>query len=165
MSAPAPRGAATMGRSRHGSPEGTRAGGSSGRGKGRRGRTGSLVAILCLSGIAAVAIGDQTARLTVENRTSHSMVVVVADKTFSNVRPGTRVTYESSATDTVTATVSYAPGEGVDGRAERTFVLSPSHGSSPGTPVYWACMVNTGVSDPNASLVVWGVTADMLAHP
>src|SRR5215471_13637219 len=127
-----------MGQSHPALPEGTRA--YTGIGRRRRSRfPRALAAIALLCGIVTLAIGEPTAQLTVQNLTTFAIQVVVKDRTFARVAPGTRVTYESSVADTVTATVSYVSGQGVGGSARRTFMISPPHGVNSGTTVYFAC--------------------------
>lgn len=145
---------------RLGSPEGMRADSPSRRTL----RAGSLGALVLLATCFAIAIGDSTARLTITNLTSHDVKVVVADRTFPRVAPGAEATYQSSGPVTVGVTVSYLPGQGVEGSAQRSFVLSPYQPPSYGTTVYFACTTNTGIVSPGyGGPVMWKVTADTLA--
>jgi len=146
-----------------GTPEGTRAGSSYRRALG----TASLGAIVLLCACFAIAIGDETASLTVANRTAHVVTVVVANKTFPAVTPGSEVTYRSSGTSnsTVSAKVSYAEGQGVEGTVQRSFLLVASTpGTTYGTGVYWACQVGGPIAAPvRPAPVYWSVTPDTLA--
>jgi hypothetical protein len=124
-------------------------------------RTGSLGAILLLCVSFAIAIGDETANLTVKNLTSHVVTIVVADKTYSAVAPGAAVTYASSDSATVVVDVSYAPGQGVSGSAQRSFFFAHYN---PSTGTYLACAFNGGITSPGTGgVIVWNVTADTLA--
>ena len=144
-----------------GSPEGTRADSPSR----RRVRAGSLGAVLIVSACFAIAIGDETASLTVTNLTSHIVTVVVADKTFLAVAPGAEATYHSSGSATVGVDVSYVPGQGVEGSARRSFHLSPYHpATTSGSTVYWSCSMSSMITSPaSGGPVMWKVTADTLA--
>ena len=149
-----------MGRNRHGSPEGTRAHRPSNRTR----RAGPVIALALFAVLVTVAIGDETARLTVENHTPHGIKVVVGDRTFPGVAAGSRATYEASGADTVVVIVSYLPDQGVEGRAQRTFMLSPYHPPTYGTTVYFACSTTGNIIAPaTGGPVVWKVTADTLA--
>lgn len=127
-------------------------------------RDGSLGAIVLLCASFAVAIGDESASLTVSNQTPHVVTIVVADKTFPDVAPGTRATYQASGPATVNAKVSYAPGQGVQGSAERSFHLSSVHAeATSGTTVYFACRTGSMITSPaGGGPVSWSVTADTL---
>ena len=150
-----------MGRhSRLGSPEGMRADNPSP----HRMRASSLAVIVLLCASFAIAIGDETATLTVKNLTAHVVTIVVADKTCPAVAPGAAVTYASSGPDTVEVDVAYAPGQGVDGSARRTFQLSYFRFATNGSSTYFACAFNGGITSPAiGGPVLWSVTADTLA--
>jgi hypothetical protein len=128
-------------------------------------RTGSLGVLVLLCASFAIAIGDETATLTVKNLTPHIVTIVVADKTFPAVASGAAVTYTATAPDTVGVDVSYAPGQGVSGSAQRTFQLLYFRGATGyGTTSYFACVVNGGITSPAiGGPVLWNVTADTLA--
>ena len=144
-----------------GSPEGMRANTPSR----RRLHTGSLGAILLLCSSFAIAISDETANLTVTNLTSHVVTIVVADKTYPAVAAGAAVTYASRDSATVVVGVSYAPGQGLDGSARRTFHLERAHPSTgQGGYAYFACAYDGGITSPaTGGPVLWNVTADTLA--
>lgn len=133
----------------------------------RRMRAGSLAALVLLCACFAIAIGDETVSLTVSNLTPHVVTVVVADRTFPRIAPGADATYRASGAATVTAKVSYAPGEGIEGSAQRSFLLSPYHPSvNSGTTVYFACTTGNAIVAPaSGGPMQWKVTADTLAHP
>jgi hypothetical protein len=137
---------------RHRSPEGTRVF----RGKLRT----TLGAILLLCAAFAVAIGDETAKLTVMNRTPNVLTIVIADRTWKSVAAGSGVTYAASDSASVQVRVAYAPGQGVEGSAQRSFVLV-HHSVSQGSYTYIACGVNAPITTPNP--IQWDVTADTLA--
>jgi hypothetical protein len=126
---------------------------------------GALGALVLLSACFAIAIGDETASLTVTNRTSHVVTVVVADRTFPAVAPGAGVTYQSSGPATVRVDVSYAPGQGMEGSVRRSFHLSSYHpATTSGTTVYWACSMGSTITSPaGGGPIMWQVTADTLA--
>ena len=127
-------------------------------------RAGAFAAIVLLSTLLAVAIGDETASLTVINGTPRVIDVVVAQQTFSNVVPGGRVTYRSGRAATVKAAASYAAGQGVAGSAERSFALAPSHPATGGGYVYWGCTTGGAIVSPaTGGPMEWSVTADTLA--
>ena len=143
-----------------GAPEGTRAS------RPARGtvRSRAIVATALLAAFFAVAVGGETASLTVVNRTPHVVRVVVAGKTFPSVVPGARATYESSGPATVSARVSYAPGQGVEGSAERSFVLYAASSSSDYS-VYWGCRMGGTITSPQGGgPTMWNVTADTLTR-
>jgi hypothetical protein len=113
-------------------------------------------------GCFAVAIGGETAQLRVENLTPRTVDVVVGDRSFPGIAPGASATYAGSGGATVLVRVAYAPGQGVEGTAERSFYL-PAHGSSSGTTVYWACFTSSGPTAPAVpGPVYWKVTPDTL---
>lgn len=128
-------------------------------------RSGSLGAILLICVCLAVALGDETVTLTVSNLTLHKLVVVVADQTFPTVAPGAEAVYRSSDAATVSVNVSYVPGQGVEGSAQRSFHLTPGHpGVNSGTTVYWACTTSAPITAPGGGgHLMWKVTADTLA--
>ena len=118
--------------------------------------------IALLSASVAVAIGGEPASLSVANQTPHVLHVVVAEKTFPSVAPGARATYVASRAATVGVTVSYAPGQGVEGSTQRSFHLTPGPGGpASGTTFYFACATTTSPVD--GDLLLWKVTADTLA--
>jgi hypothetical protein len=127
-------------------------------------RAGSLGAILLLCASFAIAVGDDTARLTVTNHTSHVVTIVVADKTWPAVAAGEAVTYTSGDSATVGVDVSYAAGQGIAGSARRTFHLEHAHAAAvQGGYAYIACAYNGGITAPAiADPVLWNVTADTL---
>jgi hypothetical protein len=128
-------------------------------------RTGALGAVVLLCACFTFAIGDETAILTVTNLTTHVVDVVVADRTFPAVAPGAAVTFQSSGPATVSAAVSYAPGQDVKGSVQRSFHLTPYHPATTyGTGVYWACTTGGMITSPAVGgPVMWHVTADTLA--
>jgi hypothetical protein len=148
-------------RVRPGSPTGTRAETS----HRQRMRAGSLGALLLLCASFAVAIGDDTARLTVKNLTPHVVTIVIAEKSWAAVAAGSAVTYTSGDSATVAANVSYAPGQDVSGTARRTFHLEHAHPStSQGGYAYFACGFDGGITSPAiGGPVEWSITADTLA--
>ena len=147
-------------RNRLGPPEGMRANAAS-----RRFRRATLMLAL-LSASVAVAIGGEPASLSVANQTPHVLHVVVAEKTFPSVAPGARATYVASGPATVAVTASYAPGQGVEGTAQRSFHLTPGPGgSASGTTFYFACTTNNSIVSPvDGGPMLWKVTADTLAR-
>ena len=121
---------------------------------------GSLAAIVLLCAGFAIAIGDETANLTVMNRTKNVLTIVIANKTYKAVAAGAGVTY-ASGDSAVGVTASYAPGQDVTGSAQRTFVLK--HASThQGSYTYIACGVNAPITSP--APILWDVTADTLAN-
>lgn len=128
-------------------------------------RTASLAALGLLCACFAIAIGEQTASLTVKNLTAHTIVVAVEDQTFPRVPPGSRVVYQSGVAATVHVDVSYAPGQGVEGSVQRSFYLAPYHPPiTSGTTVYFACTTGgTIVSPATGGPMTWQVTPDTLA--
>ena len=147
--------------SRLGSPEGTRASSPHCRGA----RAASLGAIVLLCAGFAIAIGEETARLTVTNQTTHVVTIVVADKTYPAVAAGGAITYTSGDSATVAVDVSYAPGQGVEGSAQRWFHLEHAHpATAHGGYAYFACGFNGGITAPATfGPVLWTVTADTLS--
>jgi hypothetical protein len=128
-------------------------------------RTGSLAAIVFLCACFAIAIGQQTASLTVKNLTSHTIVVALEDRTLPRVAPGAQAIYQSGVAETVRVSVSYAPGQGIDGSAQRSFYLAPYHPPvTSGTTVYFACSTGGSIVSPaTGGPVTWQVTPDTLA--
>jgi hypothetical protein len=143
-----------------GAPEGMRAAGSH-----RVRFSGPLAAIALLCTLIAVAISDETTSLIVANSTRHVVNIVVADRTFADIAPGARATYVSSGAKTVSARVTYAPGQGIEGGVERSFALAPYQAaSSSDYSVYFACTTGRGITSPaSGGPVTWSVTADTLA--
>lgn len=131
------------------SPEGTRDHSE------RKLRTLSLGAIVLLCASFAVAVGNETPRLTVRNDTENVLTITIADRTWKAVGAGAAVTY-ASARDSVAVTASYAPGQDVTGSVQRVFHLS----THPGSYTYIACAVNAPIP---AAPTEWNVTADTLA--
>jgi hypothetical protein len=133
-------------------------------------RSRTIVATALLAAFFSLGVGGGPASLTVANLTPHTLQVVVAGKTFSNVAPGSRATFESSGAVTVNVKVkvSYTPGQGVEGSAERWFALSPYHppgASSPGYSMYFACRMGGAITSPaSGGPMLWNVTADTLAR-
>jgi hypothetical protein len=156
-------GVIAMGQSHPALPEGTRAFTASGR-RLRPRFSPSLVTIVLLCGIVTLAVGEPTAQLSIQNRTTHAIQVVVRDRTFERVAPGAMVTYESGVADTVTATASYVAGQGVEGSVQRTFMISPAHGVNSGTTVYFACSTTGSLAPISGGPVFWRITADTLAR-
>jgi hypothetical protein len=149
-----------MGRSiRPGSPEGMRADAD----HRRTLRAVSLATLVLLCAGFAVAIGDDTASLTITNGTSHVVEVVIADRTFAAVVPGAHVTYQHSAPATVAAKVSYLAGQGVQGSAARTFQFVGGSTTTSTTTVFFACSTGGVVAPVIPSALTWPVTADTLA--
>jgi hypothetical protein len=128
-------------------------------------RSRTIVAIALLAAFFSLGVGGETANLTVANLTPHAIRVVVADKTFPSVAPGARATFESSGAVTVSAKVSYLPGQGVEGSAERSFALSSFViASSPDYGLFFGCRMGGPVTSPvSGGPVFWNVTADTLA--
>jgi hypothetical protein len=128
-------------------------------------RAATFGAVALLAACFAVAIGGEQPSLTVTNLTSHVVTVVVADKTFPSVAPGAEAKYQSSGPANVNATVSYAPGQGVEGSARRSFQLNAyAPTNAPGTTVYWSCTTSGFINSPAPGApCVWKVTADTLA--
>lgn len=112
-----------------------------------------------------IAIGEDTARLTVTNQTAHVLTIVVADKTYPAVAAGAAITYTPGDSATVAVDVSYAPGQGIDGGARRRFHLEHAHPSTgQGGYAYFACAYNGSITSPAVfDPVQWTVTADTLA--
>lgn len=144
-------------------PEGTRAE----RPARRTMRSRTIVATALLAAFFSLGGGGETANLTVANLTPHTVRVVVADRTFPGVAPGERATFESSGSVTVSVKVSYTPGQGVEGSAERSFALSPYHAviaSSPDYGLYWGCRMGGPITSPaSGGPMLWNVTPDTLA--
>jgi hypothetical protein len=141
-----------------GSLEGTRAN----RALPHRIRTGSIVAIVAVATAFAVAIGDENTSLTIKNLTPHVVTVVVEQQKFPDLAPDGQATYRGKGGSTVHATVSYAPGQGVEGNVGRAFTMAAAASSSSGY-VFWACSFNGGVTAPAPQAIFWNVTADTLA--
>ena len=106
----------------------------------------------------AIAIGDETANLTVMNRTPNVLTIVIADRTWKAVAAGSGVMYAAKDTAAVAVRASYAPGQGLEGSAQRSFVLVHAN---QGSYTYIACGVNAPITTPNP--IEWNVTADTLA--
>jgi hypothetical protein len=130
-------------------------------------RTVSLGALVLLSVSFAVAIGDETAILTVKNLTARNVIVVVDNKTLPTVSGGSQVTYQTSGPATVSVKASYAPGQGVQGSALRQFHLAPYQaGTQTGGTAYFACVVGGPIIAPaTGGPIMWKVTPDTLAVP
>lgn len=144
---------------RPGSPEGTRADGLDRRTL----RVLPLAILAFLCACFAVAIGDDTASLTVTNRTSHLVRIVIADRTFSAVAPGAQVRYSVVGPATVHARVEYLAGQGVQGSAQRTFQFVAGSTTTGTTTVYFACSTSGTVAPVQPNAMTWPVTADTLA--
>lgn len=125
----------------------------------RRLRAVSLGAIVLLCAAFTIAIGDETARLTVMNRTPNVLTIVIADRTWKSVPAGAGVTYSSTGSDTLAVTASYAPGQDVTGSVQRSFFFVSTHPQ--GSYTYIACGVNAPIVTPIP--IQWNVTADTLA--
>ena len=145
-----------------GAPEGTRAHHAIRLAK----HAGPIVAIALLCALFAVAVGDETVRLTVAYATPHILGVVVADRTFPRVVPGGRAIYESSGAATVAVKAAYASGQGITGSAERSFWIAPSHPAAYSTGyVYWGCQMGGALMSPaSGGPMMWSVTPDTLAR-
>ena len=125
----------------------------------------SLGGLVLLCACFALAIGDPGVSLTVTNMTPHLVTVVVADRTFPRIAPGAEAVYRSSDSATVSASVSYTPGQGVEGSVQRSFHLAAYHpASTSGTSVYFACSTGGLITSPaSGGPMQWKVTADTLA--
>jgi len=128
-------------------------------------RSRSIVATALLAAFFSLGVGGETANLTVANLTSHTVRIVVADKTFPSVAPGAKARFESSGVGTVSAKVSYLPGQGVEGSAERSFALSSYViASNPDYGLFFGCRTGGPITSPaSGGSVLWNVTADTLA--
>ncbi|HUK63859.1 MAG TPA: hypothetical protein VLV15_11005 [Dongiaceae bacterium] len=129
----------------------------------RAGRAVSLATLALLCACFAVAIGDDVPSLTVTNRTTHLVRVVIADRTFAAVAPGAQVRYLHSGPATIPATVSYLAGQGVQGSVTRTFQFVGGSTTTSTTTVYFACSTGGVVAPLVPSTLTWAVTADTLA--
>ena len=151
-----------MGRhDRLGAPEGTRAE----RPARRAMRSRTIVATALLAALSSLGVGGETASLTVANLTPLTVRVVVADQVFPSVAPGAKATFQPGGAVTVSAKVSYLPGQGVEGSVERTFALSSFViVSNPDYGLFWGCRMGSPVTSPaSGGSVLWNVTADTLA--
>jgi hypothetical protein len=135
---------------RHRSPERTRVS------RGRLRTTLGAIVLLCAG--FAIAIGDETANLTVMNHTPNVLTIVIANRTWKAVAAGSGVTYAASDTGAIQVRVAYAPGQGLEGSAQRSFLLVHAN---PGSYTYIACGVNAPITSPHP--IQWDVTADTLA--
>ena len=128
------------------------------------GARGGLLAIVLFSGIIAVAIGGEPARLVIVNSTPHVVRAVIADRMPLDLEPGARTTFESGRAANVPVKVSYAPGQGVEGNASRVFHLAPpAAAAASGGYVYFACRTSSSIVAPAAGEpTTWSVTADTL---
>jgi hypothetical protein len=149
---------------RMGAPEGTRADGPAR----RTTRPRTVVAIALVAALFSLGVGGGTVNLTVANLTPHAIRVVVADRIFPGVAPGEKATFESRGAVTVSAKVSYLPGQGVEGSAERSFALAPYNvviASNPDYGLFFGCRAGGGAitSPASGGPVFWSVTADTLA--
>jgi hypothetical protein len=126
-----------------------------------------LIAILTACALFSVAIGDETATLTVTNLTPHPLDMVIAGRTYDAVAPGAAVMWSASRATLVQVKVAYPPGQALDGAAERFFYVAPYHAAyvaGSGGGFYFACSTGGSITHPaTGGPVQWGVTSDTLA--
>ena len=120
-----------------------------------------MAALLLLLLVAVdISIGADIARLTVINETEHYVHIIVDGDPFLYVSPGSGATFEKEGYSTVVAKVFYAPGQGIEGSVERSFVIAPYEPESTGCDwVTFECETTTASGGPRS----WTVTADSLA--
>jgi hypothetical protein len=97
------------------------------------------------------------------NRTGHVVRVVISDRTYPAVAPGTQVRYQRSGPATIPASVSYLAGQGVAGSATRSFQFVGGSTTTSTTTVYFACSSGGMIAPVSPSVLTWTVTADTLA--
>jgi hypothetical protein len=117
------------------------------------------IAVLLLALAVNVTVGGDIARLTIANQTDHFLHIIVDGEPFLYVSPGAGATFEKEGYSTVIAKAFYAPGQGVSGKAERSFVIAPYEPASTGCD--WAnleCENTTATGGPR----MWEVTPDSL---
>lgn len=81
----------------------------------------------------AVSSGSDGARFTLINRTDYFLHAVIDNETFVYIPPGVSITRQTSGLYSVSAEVTYSPGQGKTGSASRIFetvVHSTQSGSS-----------------------------------
>jgi hypothetical protein len=120
----------------------------------------AAAALLLLALSVDVTVGGDVARLTVVNRTSHYVNVIVDGDPFLYVPPGAGAIFEKEGYSTVVAKVFYSPGQGVSGGAERTFYIAPYEPASTGCE--WSNLECTSTPSSGGARS-WEVTADTLA--
>jgi hypothetical protein len=128
---------------------------------------GPLAAVVLLAALCSIAIGDEPASLTVSNLTPHRVDIVMSERSFRNIAPGASAAYTAAGTDTVRVKVTYSAGQGIEGSAERSFVITSFQAAGvahSGGGSYLACSMGDGVIWPREHPMQWAVTADTLAN-
>jgi hypothetical protein len=116
------------------------------------------VIVFLLAGLS-VSLGSDKASLTVFNRTNLFLHVVIQGRSFLYIAPGGSAQYETDGPASITVKAFYAPGQGVNGSANRSFRIYPWKPESTG------CSWETGscvTSPASGGPQMWEVTADTL---
>jgi hypothetical protein len=116
------------------------------------------IAVFLLFVPYTVTFGDEEASLTVYNHTLHFIHVIMNNDSFLYVGPGRSASFTTEGPVTVYVQAFYAPGQGIEGSAQSSYIIG-------GTTVVSDC--NSGTStcstDPTAASASWTITADTLA--
>ena len=118
-----------------------------------------VIAILVLFIPYSMTLGDQDVSLTVQNATPYYLHVIMNGDAFLYIGPR-RTASLSLSTDneiTVFAQAFYAPGQGIEGSAQNSFVIG-------GTVVKGDCSsgTQTCATEPAHSSTSWIITPNLL---
>ena len=118
-----------------------------------------------------VSFGDTQGAFTLVNDTRYYLHAFINNKSYVYIAPGGVIVHEVSAPATVFVDVSYSPGQGVEGKASKTFesVLHTFNGSSTdcsssNSNNINTCNSTTGVTS-SVDPIRWDVTATDLTIP
>lgn len=78
---------------------------------------------LLLINIATVLLGDEESRLTVVNKTEHYLHIFIDEQPYLYIAPDRSVTHSAGAKASMSVSVVYAPGQGIDGSRTETVTL------------------------------------------
>jgi hypothetical protein len=104
-----------------------------------------------------VTFGDEEGTLTIYNHTLYFIHVIMNNDPFLYVGPGRSASFSVDQQTTVYVQAFYAPAQGIEGSAQRTFTIG-------GTVYKTDCSsgTNTCATDPAFASASWDITPDTL---
>jgi polygalacturonase len=127
----------------------------------------TCLAAVCVLLPYTVSYGDTNSTFTLVNRTSYYIHAHVGSTSYAFIGPGRSIVQKVGAPESVVAEVTYAPGQGVHGKATRTFDIMAVTSHTNSTDCSSTNRGNDCSNSIDASTTVyparWDVTADDLA--
>ena len=104
-----------------------------------------------------VTFGDEEGTLTVYNQTLHFIHILMNNDPYLYVGPGRSTSFTTDQQTTVYVQAFYAPGQGVEGSAQSSFIIG-------GTVYKGDCSSgkSTCATDPAFASASWTITTDTL---